>query len=246
MKVEIGEATLILGDSLEWLRATPGCFRVDAVVTDPPYGIGFKYESHDDSNYGAGGYGGWLWERLALAESRLMPGSPVFCWQAQGTQKQWHEWFPRDWRVFIQAKNFTQMRATVMQYAYEPVLVWWTDGEKWKTPKGPAINRDWYIANTAGMVSDVESLQRQHPCPRQVDVCEYIVANWVRPGGTCLDIFMGSGTTGVACARMGRKFVGVEIEPKYFDIACKRIEHAYAQPRLALDDAAQEQTSLIA
>ena len=49
---------------------------------------------------------------------------------------------------------------------------------------------------------------------------------------TILDPFMGSGTTGVACANLGRKFIGIEIEPKYFDIACRRIEEAYRQPRL--------------
>jgi DNA modification methylase len=43
---------------------------------------------------------------------------------------------------------------------------------------------------------------------------------------------MGSGTTGVACARLGRKFIGIEIEPKYFDIACKRIEREYEQLKL--------------
>ena len=51
-------------------------------------------------------------------------------------------------------------------------------------------------------------------------------------GQTVLDPFMGSGTTGVACARLGRKFIGIEIEPKYFDIACKRIEREYAQLKL--------------
>jgi DNA modification methylase len=51
-------------------------------------------------------------------------------------------------------------------------------------------------------------------------------------GDMVLDPFMGSGTTGVACANLGRKFVGIEIEPKYFDIACKRIDAAYAQGRL--------------
>ena len=53
---------------------------------------------------------------------------------------------------------------------------------------------------------------------------------------TILDPFMGSGTTGVACANMGRKFIGIEIEPKYFDIACRRIEEAYRQPRLFEDE----------
>ena len=46
------------------------------------------------------------------------------------------------------------------------------------------------------------------------------------------DCFMGSGTTGVACIKLGRKFIGIEIEPKYFDIACRRIEEAWMQPRL--------------
>ena len=53
--------------------------------------------------------------------------------------------------------------------------------------------------------------------------------------GTILDAFMGSGTTGVAAVQMGRKFIGIEREPKYFDIACRRIEEAYMQPRLFND-----------
>ena len=57
---------------------------------------------------------------------------------------------------------------------------------------------------------------------------------------------MGSGTTGVAAIQMGRKFIGIEREPKYFDIACKRIEQAVAQPRLFEDvSTKQEQSSLI-
>jgi DNA modification methylase len=58
---------------------------------------------------------------------------------------------------------------------------------------------------------------------------EFVVGNWGRPCGTILDPFMGSGTTGVACVKLGRKFIGIEIEPRYFDIACRRIEDAYRQ-----------------
>ena len=50
--------------------------------------------------------------------------------------------------------------------------------------------------------------------------------------GTVLDPFMGSGTTGVACAQLGRKFIGIEIDRKYFDIACERIDNAYRQERM--------------
>ena len=60
----------------------------------------------------------------------------------------------------------------------------------------------------------------------------WLVSRASLPGETILDPFMGSGTTGVACANLGRKFIGIEIEEKYFDIACKRIEIAYRQPRL--------------
>jgi DNA modification methylase len=60
----------------------------------------------------------------------------------------------------------------------------------------------------------------------------------VNLGGTILDPFMGSGTTGVACVNLGRKFIGIEISEKYFDIACKRIETAYSQPRLFDDGGA--------
>ena len=59
-----------------------------------------------------------------------------------------------------------------------------------------------------------------------------MVSNASRQGHTVIDPFMGSGTTGVACVKLGRKFIGIEIEPKYFDIACRRIEAAYAQPDL--------------
>jgi site-specific DNA-methyltransferase (adenine-specific) len=52
------------------------------------------------------------------------------------------------------------------------------------------------------------------------------------PAGVVLDPFMGSGTTGVACAQLGRKFIGIEIERKYFDIACERIDNAYRQQRM--------------
>ena len=58
---------------------------------------------------------------------------------------------------------------------------------------------------------------------------EHYIGNSTSPGETILDPFMGSGTTGVAAVQMGRKFIGIEREPKYFDIACRRIEDAQRQ-----------------
>ena len=71
-----------------------------------------------------------------------------------------------------------------------------------------------------------------HPAPMPYAMAADHIVTWSNAGQTILDPFMGSGTTGVACVNFGRKFIGIEREPKYFDIACKRIAEAYKQPRL--------------
>jgi site-specific DNA-methyltransferase (adenine-specific) len=227
----IGNATLYLADCREVMREFGGCI-VDALITDPPYGIGFKYPTHDDSPEG---YGEWIWGIVEEAEGFLSPGSPVFVWQAQKNIRKLHEWFPREWRLFISARNFTQMNRDPMPHCYEPVVAWWTEGEKWSAPGGERVGvlRDWHIADVAGgMLRNQQSGAADHPCPRQEDAMEYVVGNYVRPGACVLDPFMGSGTTGVACAKLKRSFVGIEIHEPYFDIACQRIENAQRQERL--------------
>ena len=227
--VRIGDCRLILGDCLEVM---PALGKVDAVVTDPPYGIGFKYNSHIDD---PGAYPKFLWDRISAAERLATPGAGIFVWQAQSWMSRFHEIFPRDWRIFIAAKNFVQLRATTMQHSYEPVVCWWKDGgTPWRADKTERINRDWFISDTASQVSNTKSLAKQHPCPRQVDVCEHIIGNWCRPSGVVLDPFMGSGTTLVACAKLGRSGIGIEIDPDYFEIACRRVEEAYRQPDLLI------------
>lgn len=77
-----------------------------------------------------------------------------------------------------------------------------------------------------------------HPTQKPVALCEYLIATYTNPGDTVLDNCMGSGTTGVACARLGRKFIGIEVEAEHFDTACKRIEDAYRQGDLFVGGAA--------
>lgn len=211
----IGDATLYLGDCLEVL---PTLGKVDAVVTDPPFGIGFKYESHDDSeeNY----------ENLllpALSWCKDICSGAQFWWQSMKTCSKWNEWFPKGYRIFAACKSFVQLRAVEVQYAWDPVIFWGTG--TWKQNESV---RDWHVATVPNFGLGRESID--HPCPRPLDQVRYIVTGI--HAETILDPFMGSGTTGVACANLGRKFIGVEIDPKYFDIACKRIETAYLQPRL--------------
>lgn len=227
---------LHLGDCRDILASMPQCLRVDALIADPPFCVGFKYESHDDrpEAYDAhGGYGAWIMDRLELAENLCRPGAPVFVWQAAPNFRRFHEWFPRDWRIFCAAKNFVQMRPTPMQWSFDPILVWWTPGEKgWSAGTS---TRDFHIANTAPIVATPDNIEKAHPCPRPLDQVSHIVEQWCRPGGTILDPFMGSGTTGCAAVKAGRKFIGIEMEPKYFDLACKRIEMVARQPDMFVE-----------
>lgn len=78
-------------------------------------------------------------------------------------------------------------------------------------------------------------LEAEHPARYPIKFATALVHPFTQPGDTVLDCFSGVATTGVACAKLGRKFIGIELDPKYFDIACKRIENAYKQPDLFIE-----------
>ena len=217
-KEVIGNAVLYLGDCLEILPTLP---KVDAVITDPPYGIGFKYESHiDDSD----AYPTMMKNVIELCDSLVDDGT-FFFWQAMLNADRWHEWFPRGFRILASCKNFTQFRPISVQFGFDPIIYW----RKGKDHSGKAGVRDWHIANTAAFICGIKW---GHPCPRPIDATEWVVDLGSAKEQGVLDPFMGSGTTGVACMNLGRKFIGIEIEPKYFDIACERIKNAQRQERL--------------
>ncbi len=80
--------------------------------------------------------------------------------------------------------------------------------------------------------SNADQTNRQHPTQKPVGLCEYLIRTYTNEGDTVLDNTMGSGTTGVACAHTGRRFVGIEQDDNYFEIAKNRIEDAYLPPWL--------------
>jgi DNA modification methylase len=82
------------------------------------------------------------------------------------------------------------------------------------------------------MLRASERHQRVHPTQKPIVVLEWVINQFKKSPKTILDPFMGSGTTGVACMNLGREFIGIEIEPKYFEIACERIAQAQKQQRL--------------
>jgi DNA modification methylase len=214
----IGDATLYLADCREVLPTLSG---IDAVVTDPPYGIRFsEYASHDDD---PAAYEALIKEFVPAAEALVSDGWMVVFMGAPRAHE-WQSLLARQWRVMACAKNFTQILPGIGPLWSCDFALFWPIGK----PKQRGKRRDFHLAIT----SDMRTRPKGHPCPRPLDQMMHVVDCFSDDWQTVLDPFMGSGTTGVACARLGRRFVGVEIEPRYFDIACRRIEEAQRQPDL--------------
>ncbi len=205
--VVIGDATLYLGDCRDVLPTMP---KVDAVITDPPYGIGVLTRvSHPDRQL-------WDLERVDL-RPWLGVGKYHLFWGGQFYGDQlpikdgWLVWCkqPIGWKF--------------AEKTYSTIELAWRD---WG--KGRFIAHTWDGGMRGGVA---ENRDFCHPSQKPVEVMTWCIEQCPE-AQTILDPFMGSGTTGVAAIQLGRKFIGIEREPKYFDIACERIERAVAQGRL--------------
>jgi site-specific DNA-methyltransferase (adenine-specific) len=230
----IGDATLYLGDCREVLPTLP---RVDAVVTDPPYGIDGG-RGGDSREFQKGAYAAaWsdtedyikdvcapiVADALAKAErGAITPGIRCLHFYKR----------PDDIGCFWTPASLTHGPWGFTNF--QPILYYGRDFRAGlgSLPTGRALTE---AAEKNG-----------HPCPKPLLAWTWLLNKVSQDGETILDPFMGSGTTGVACIKLGRKFIGIEIEPKYFDIACRRIEAAWAQPRL-FDEPQQkpEQTRMV-
>ena len=226
-KEVIGNATLYLGDCLEILPTLP---KVDAVITDPPYGTqnlagGYGRRQNWDIGDGLG--------RVIQNDEDLGAITVAFPMLLERIDNGWMMVFyaARRTPLFVAATAGGEWFGSVVwdkcapglgyhiRYAHEDVAVF-----KIGTPeraKQPLLS----IIRCA---TDSEN----HPHAKPPLVLNPLVAWAASHGGIVLDPYMGSGSTGVACMNLGRKFIGVEIEKKYFDIACERIENAQRQERL--------------
>lgn len=212
---------IICGDCLEVMRGMPdGC--VDAVITDPPYGIGFTYESGRESFDSPKEYWEWLSPIIRECTRLLKNGGFLAVWQAQLNFPYFWDWFGRDIHIYCSAKNFVQIRKNSITYAYDPVVMRYI-GEPHLKPDKPKRTMDFFVSNTASVVSNPNRIEKGHPCPRPLDGVREILVNFTLPAGIILDPFLGSGTTAVACKETGRHFIGIELEEKYCEIARRRV-----------------------
>ena len=220
----IGDCTLYLGDCLDVM---PTLGKVDAVVTDPPWNM--DYFADDAKTWNE--YAEWLG---ALNDKYLeISAGPVFVFLSSKSIPYVSHKF-QGWQPFAAVKNFSQMSASkdTIPNAFDI-------GFALMRGRYSGNGRNWWLCNTAGMLAD----RTGHPTPRTLDcmikcleicdagpVSDQPNFDGYQPSDQVLDPFMGSGTTGVACVKLGRRFIGIEIDEGYFDIARRRIEEAYRQP----------------
>ena len=220
MRVEhIHDATLYLADCRTVL---PTLGRVDAVVTDPPYGIGIPYGRYKDTK-----------DNLSSLIENLFAGlrdPKRICITPGQTQVSLYP--PADWICAV-TWDTTGSFGKCGYSQWMPILFYGEDVPGFGRNSSGIIKADLLrFSGGAGVGFQRDQLANGHPCPKPENVMRALVARFSDEGETVLDPFMGSGTTGVACANLGRRFIGVEIEERYFDIAVRRIEAAYKQPRL--------------
>ena len=209
----IGNATLYMGDCREIMR-TLG--KVDAVVTDPPWG-----EAHADIMAGNRDFD--LKAALHLAYSRLVPEHGRMAVILGCTTPPLEMGLPFIRRCYLR-RAIAQPRGRVL-YTGEYVDVY---GSRANYPNGWSVMPgEKTYTNTGGKGEGLG-----HPTPHNEVGTRWVVDVVPCDGGTVLDPFMGSGTTGAAAVKSGRPFIGIELEPDYFDIACKRIENAQRQEKL--------------
>lgn len=233
----IGDARLILGDCLDVLRTIKS---VDHIICDPPY----EATLHDSKNKlrtrlrrdGGPDIRGLDFDAIDDTRDQVVSAcQPIvtgwflaFC-TVEGT----HPW--------AQAITASSMK-------YKRACAWVKpDSTPQLNGQGPAQGYECFVCAWAGSsharwnaggkrgvyTHNVNTgRQGEHPTEKPVSLMMEIIADFTQPGDLICDPFMGSGTTGVAALKLGRRFVGIEQNPKWFELACKRIAEADRQPRL--------------
>ena len=207
-KVVIGDCVLYEGDCLEIM---PVLGKVDAVVTDPPYGIG------EDG----GRFRGRKGQNIRVLPKRnwdsKTPSQDVFAAILGCSEDQ----------IIWGGNYFADKLPPSKGWLYWQKLMGgdFSDGELAWTSRDRALRE---------FTKCPKGLGAEHPTQKPLGLMKWCLG-FLPDAKTILDPFMGSGTTGVACVKTGRSFIGIELDPDYFDIACRRIQEAYAQPDFFVD-----------
>jgi len=211
----IGDATLYLGDCMDIL---PTLDKVDAVITDPPYGLGDRMK------------GGTWAEKQEFKDMVVWDTAPPSIEDL----------------LNIASKAKICVFWGGNYYGLPASRCWLVWDKQNAVPTMSDCEIAWtnLDANTKRFSHPVGRVLNGHPSEKPLRLMEWTLKT-VKASGVILDPFMGSGTTGVASIKSNNKFIGIEREQKYFDIACKRIEQANKQIDMFIEPIKQTQESLI-
>lgn len=236
-KIQIGDATLYLGDCLDIL---PTLDKVDCVVTDPPYGT-TKNEWDNKLNLEI------LWNHFkSICKNNcayIFTASQPFTTDLINSNRAWfkYEWI---WDKINRYSNFLDSNIKPMK-RHENIIIFYDNqpifNKQCGTGKPYKAKRSGKLYEGFGEYSNIngenfgsrnpysiihikaDKKDNKHPSQKPVELMEYLSLTYTNEQETILDPFMGSGTTGVAALKLGRKFIGIEIDETYFKIAVERI-----------------------
>lgn len=241
----IGDCRLILGDCLEVL---PEIGSVDAVVTDPPYCSGGATEAsrgratHQGLRSETMRNGRFSWfDGDNMTTAGLVWLLRMVCVRAQVVDSGSIVAFT-DWRMVTSLAPAMESAG----YRLRNLLVWdkghFGAGTGFRPRHEMALHLTkqspkFYSASVGNVIAGkrVWSAERDHPTQKPLEVMADIIRVVAPDGGTVADPFAGSGSTIVASARLGRAGIGIERDPDYFEVACRRVEDAYRQPDMFIE-----------
>jgi site-specific DNA-methyltransferase (adenine-specific) len=222
-KVIIGNCELYCGNSRE---IVPTLSNIDATITDPPYGVMLGEIQNGQSREKQQTAYTLFSDTPDYIEQTIVPTVRECLKVSQraaitpGNRNMWLYPKPDDFGVWYNPAGTSRGRWGY-SLVVTPILFY---GKDPRAGKGSTPSSAWGLCDK---VSDIKN--KTHPCPKPLLFTKWLVDKASMHGEIVLDPFMGSGTTGVACANMGRRFIGIELEKKYFDIACERISNAHDQ-----------------
>lgn len=230
----MSEYKLVLGDSTECIKQLPDQ-SIDLILTDPPYNLGrystgnIKMSWRKDFNNDVAEWdttvfnpADWLEEFVRI----LRPTGTLFAFTSYNLLGQWHQAFDPvfdtfQFMVWHKTNPPPKLRRAGFLNSCELIICAWNKGHTWNFTKQKDMHN--FIESPICMGNE-RVRNPVHPTQKPLKVLNHLIKLATKPGNVVFDPFMGVGSTGVSALRLGRQFIGIEIDPLYFKAATKRIE----------------------
>lgn len=232
---KLNSTLLINGDCLEKMKEIPNK-SIDLILCDPPYNLAnystgnMKFDWRSDINNNIA-----TWDEKPLDPFELVdefkriisPKGNIFIFCSYNLIGKFHEAFDSEFDTFQfmvwhKTNPVPNIRKSSFLNSCELIVCMWNKGHTWNFTKQNEMHN--FIENPICMGTE-RLKDPKHPTQKPVKILKHIIDIASNPDDVVLDMFMGVGSTGVAAKQLGRRFIGIEIEPMYFEAAKKRIEN---------------------